>query len=161
MQRELVCDIIALAASDNMPRGYAQCWIDLVHAMQPGQTSQEAVSLAQLLEQHSSRARLSFFVGAAAAPVLSQGIVGEPSLRLAARVLSIYKRPELEPEDYHEFDGIASLLSGMLSAAPGATMAVVSLIGPGYCDRLDSTAADGNDRLVCRRSRMTLEKRSD
>ena len=142
MQRELVCDILALAAPDSMLKGYAQCWIDLVQAMQPGQGSQEAASLACLIDQHSCCPRLSFHVGAAAAPILSHGIVSQPSLKLAGRVLSTYTRPAFELVNSTEFDGIISLLTGMLSAAPGATMAVVSLIGPGCCGRLQSNAAE-------------------
>ncbi len=158
MQREIVCNILALAAPDSMLKGYAQCWIDLVQAMQPGQESQEAASLARLIKQHSCCPRLSFHVGAAAAPILSQGVLGMPSKELAGRVLCTYMRTEFKR---HKYEGIISLLTGMLSAAPGATMAVVSLTGPRFCGSLDSTAADDNDLLVCRRSRMILEKRSD
>ena len=127
MQREIVCDILALAAPDSMLKGYAQCWVDLVQAMQPGQGSQEAVSLARLIAEHSCCPRLSFHVGAAAAPIISQGMPGMPSAKLAGRVLSIYMRPKHNLWRHPKFDGIISLLAGMLSAAPGATMGVVSL----------------------------------
>ena len=145
MQRELVCDILALAAPDSMLQGYAQCWVDLVQALQPGQDSQEAASRAQLLEQHSSSTRLSFLVGAAAAPIISKGVPGMPSAKLAGRVLSIYMRPK--QFRIPESNGIMSLLAGMLSAAPGATMAVVRLIGPGCQDNLDDAAADGDELI--------------
>ena len=136
MQRELVCDILALTAPESILRGYAQCWIHLMQAMQPGQGSQEAASLARLIEQHSCCARLSFHVGAAAAPILSQGIMGLPSAELAGRVLRTYihmygeeTQHFVHHDEVHEL--IIELLMGMLSAAPGASMAVVSLIGPG------------------------------
>ena len=76
MQREIVCDILALAAPDSILKGYAQSWVDLVQAMQPDRESQEAATFTQQLEQHSSSRRLSFFVGTAAAPILSQGKAG-------------------------------------------------------------------------------------
>ena len=124
MQREIICDILALAAPDSMLKGYAQCWIDLVQAMQPGRESQEAETLAQLIEQHSSSQRLSFLVGAAAAPILSPGILGVPSAKLAGRVLMTYNA---NSDMIGNYQLVVALLTGMLSAAPGATMAVASL----------------------------------
>ena len=163
MDREIVCNILGLAAPDSILNGYAQCWVDLVQTTQPARQSQEAVTLINLLEKYSCTCAalqnfaeqraysLFFLVGAAAAPTLSPGILGMPSV--ARRVL-------ITCNDFHDIECTLSLLTGMLDAAPGATMAVVSLKGPGCCGRRDSTAADGNDGLVCRRSRMTLEKRS-
>ena len=90
MQRGIICDILALAAPDSITKGYAQCWVNLVQAMQPGRESQEAASFARLFEQYSCCLRLSFHVGAAAAPILTQGILGGPSVKLAAGVLTTY-----------------------------------------------------------------------
>ena len=128
MQREIVCDILALAAPDSMAKGYAQCWIDLVQALQPGQDSQEAATLIVLLKQHSRSTRLSFLVGAAAAPTLCQGLPGMPSAELAGRVLRTYIHMYSEEVPfYKQHDLSIELLMGILSAAPGATMAVVRL----------------------------------
>ena len=118
MQRELVCDILALAAPDSILHGYAQSWLNLVQAMQPGCISQEAATFTRQLAQHSNPTRLSFLVGTAAAPTLSQGIPGVPSAKLAGRVLMACTEAN--------FKLVVPLLTGMLSAAPGATMAVVS-----------------------------------
>ena len=109
MQREIVCDILALAAHDSILKGYAQCWVDLVQATQPARQSQEAETLINLLERHSCTYPLLFLVGAAAAPTLSPGILGMPSV--ARRVL-------ITCNDLEDIECTISLLTGMLSAPP-------------------------------------------
>ena len=117
MDRGHVCNILAFAASVSILKGYAQCWVDLMRARPPDRD--EAAALRQLIDQNSNSTRLSFLVGAAAAPILSRGIPGVPSVKLARRVLNTCAEAD--------FRLVTPLLSGMLSAAPGATMAVVSL----------------------------------
>ena len=138
MEREITCNILAFAAPDSITMGYAQCWVNLVQATQPGQESQEAASLLMLFEQHSCCPRLSFHVGAAASPILTQGILGMPSVKLAARVLTTYRHMYCSKQTEDDLDFrwdcfIIQLLMGILSAAPGATMAVVSLSGHTFC----------------------------
>ena len=84
MDREVVCNILGLAARDSILKGYTQCWVDLVEAPQPARQSQEAVTLINLMERHSCTSveqriyPLFPLVGAAAAPTLSSGILGMP-----------------------------------------------------------------------------------
>ena len=119
MQQEDVCRILSAAAPESRLAGYAQCFVHIV-----ADSVDEIKWVPRFLKRQFHQPLLAYHLGREAAPVLSRGLPGLPAAEQCIRVLkaaiNIWDR-------CWSPDWSAQFVKGLLLAAPGALLTLVSL----------------------------------
>ena len=118
MQQEDVCRILSAAAPDSRLAGYAQCFVHIV-----ADSVDDIVWYPMFQKRQFHQPLLAYHLGREAAPILSCGLPGLPAAKRCVRVLkAVGKVWDVYPPGWS-----AQFVKGLLLAAPGAPLTLVSL----------------------------------
>ena len=121
MQQEDVCRILSAAAPESRLAGYAQFFVHIV-----ADTVDDIVWYPTFLKRQFHQPLLAYHLGREAAPILSCGLPGLPAAKQCLRVLKAVTVSNIWDVCPPEWS--AQFVKGLLLAAPGALLTLVSLM---------------------------------
>ena len=119
MQQEDVCRILSAAAPESRLAGYAQCFVHIA-----ADSVDDVVCYPMFRKRQFHQPLLAYHLGREAAPILSSGLPGLPAAKQCLRVLKAVSNIwDACPPEWS-----AQFVKGLLLAAPGAPLTLVSLM---------------------------------